>query len=217
MSQIITLYVQEAIVMAADSRITRHGEAPFYSDTSQKIYLTDGGVGISTCGDAIIDSKRIQFHIEDFIKENKYSNAEDIADTITPWFKNRRSDLDTTFHVAGFIDGEKRVFRVNTKEWTVSRCDNEYGGLIWNGDNYVLNRLIKDFFFRRDNGSVGEQCAYRAIPWGSFLAQDAIAFTRFAMETAIRMQDFHQMEHTIGGPIDILVITKDGEEWAAHK
>jgi len=216
MSQIITLDVQEAIVMAADSRITCHGNAPFYSDTSQKVFLTDGGVGISTCGDASILFRRIQFYIEDFIKENKYSDAEEIAGRILPWFKSRSENLDTVFHVCGFVDGQKRVYRAITEDGTVTRCEHPNGGLIWNGDNYVLNRLIKRFFVRHDDGSIGES-SFRQVPWSEFVAQDAVDFARFAIETAIRMQDFHHREHTIGGPIDILVITRDGEKWVAHK
>lgn len=65
MSLVVTVYVQEGIVMAADSRLTltSHEEqgdktvvnlAVGQSDSNYKLFLAPHGVGISTCGDADI-------------------------------------------------------------------------------------------------------------------------------------------------------------------
>ena len=217
MSQLITLDVQDGIVMVADSRTTYCEKYPFYSDSSNKLFVTNSHVGISTCGDATINDRRIQLFIEEFIKENHDLNAVDASRSLLAYFKELKGDLDTIFHVAGYVDGEPKVLRVFTKEGTITNCEHKNCGLIWNGDNYVIGRLLNKFFSMKDDQTPGNKITYRHVPWETFLIQDAIDFAVFAMNTAMSMQRFHKEKQTIGGPIDILVIKKDSSTWYAHK
>lgn len=212
MSQLITIRTQDGIVMAADSRITYSGDrAPYYLDSANKLFLTQSNVGISTCGNAGIDNKRIEFYIEDFIEENSQCNAEEIANKIIPYFKGLRNDLNTTFHVCDY----SRCFRVYTKSEQVLDCNDTFNpcGIVWNGDNYVVSRLLNGYFCINNEGNPGDKGAYRQVPWEKFKIIDAIEFIKFAMETAIKMQRFHQEEHTIGGEIKILSISSKGAQW----
>ena len=65
MSFVITAYVREGIVMAADSRLslntqqtvgtnTKHLITVGQSNSNQKLFVTNNGIGISTVGDADI-------------------------------------------------------------------------------------------------------------------------------------------------------------------
>lgn len=81
MSLIIALYLGEGIVMASDSRTTYNTTTTnpngsiicdhgiHSSDSTYKTFLTNRGVGISTCGQASINNKPIAGYIEDLINE----------------------------------------------------------------------------------------------------------------------------------------------------
>jgi hypothetical protein len=85
MTFIITVYVNEGIVMASDSRLTLSrtvtNENQFkdrqnstlmdivQSDANFKLFLAPNGVGISTCGDASINGEPLAGFIESFIDE----------------------------------------------------------------------------------------------------------------------------------------------------
>ena len=51
------------------------------------------------------------------------------------------------------------------------------------------------------------------IDWNFMTLQDAIDFVRYAIDT-MRFTNFNK---TVGGPIDILVITPKQAKWIAHK
>ena len=85
MTFIVTVYVNEGIVMASDSRLTlsrtitnenqfkdRHNQVLMdivQSDANFKLFLAPNGVGISTCGDASINGEPLAGFIEAFIDE----------------------------------------------------------------------------------------------------------------------------------------------------
>lgn len=85
MTFIITVYVNEGIVMASDSRLTLSrtltNQNEFKSQQSQvlmdivqsdanfKLFLAPNGVGISTCGDASINGEPLAGYIEAFMDE----------------------------------------------------------------------------------------------------------------------------------------------------
>jgi len=86
MTFIVTVYVNEGIVMASDSRLTLSrtitNENQFkgqqtqnlldivQSDANFKLFLAPNGIGISTCGDASINGEPLAGYIEAFIDEH---------------------------------------------------------------------------------------------------------------------------------------------------
>ncbi len=129
MTFIITLYVNEGIVMAADSRLTLSRSfqsddknAPaveldvLQSDANFKIFLCPNDVGISTCGDAGIQGVPLAGYIEQFIEEkiaNQPSSPVDdedgysievdqVAAQLLDYFKQLPGPPDTDFHVCGY-------------------------------------------------------------------------------------------------------------------
>lgn len=55
------------------------------------------------------------------------------------------------------------------------------------------------------------------IAWEYMSLQDAIDFSRYAIETTVKTMQFQSVAKTVGGPIDILTITPNGARWIKHK
>lgn len=129
---------------------------------------------------------------------------------------------------------EKGVVLVNDKL-------NIYG-VIWDGQAEVMLRLIKqqilapkvydaksvEMLFadgttlKLDNVYVTSKQESSFIPeanidFNMMNLQDAIDFARFAIRTTIDTQRFLQMEKTVGGPIDVLVIKPQESAWVSSK
>ncbi|HWZ26911.1 MAG TPA: hypothetical protein VNX15_00005, partial [Gemmatimonadales bacterium] len=93
MSLIISVYVREGIVMAADSRLTltiprtlpggkSHTLSLTTSDSAKKLFLAPNNIGIATCGAADIGGVPIAGFVESFIVEKlkgKSLSAEEVA------------------------------------------------------------------------------------------------------------------------------------------
>lgn len=125
--------------------------------------------------------------------------------------------------------------------------DMAYPDFYWDGQTDVLFRLIKSAYFvpggnsrrvakitvaskKPDGTTTVETLDDRIIipgfaPWKPdmsilcdyFTLQDGIDFAKFAIQTTIDAMRFQSVAKTVGGPIDILVITPSKVRWVAHK
>ena len=76
----------------------------------------------------------------------------------------------------------------------------------------------KDKFFARCkqcniSGVIVADLPFEEILWGYFTLQDAVDFARYAVETTIQTMHFKNVIETVGGAVDILVITPDETKW----
>ena len=55
------------------------------------------------------------------------------------------------------------------------------------------------------------------IIWDAMHLQDAIDFSRFAIQSTIDAMRFQARPKNVGGPIDVLVLTPDGARWRKSK
>lgn len=53
--------------------------------------------------------------------------------------------------------------------------------------------------------------------WNHMYLRDAIEFAEFIVDVNCKAQRFANGVATCGGPIDLLLITKDGARWIRHK
>lgn len=79
MSLIVTAYTQEGIVIGADSCITtnftQEGKELYkHSHCGNKLFLLNKKIGISTCGDAIINGILLSSLIDQYIWSKKEEN-----------------------------------------------------------------------------------------------------------------------------------------------
>jgi hypothetical protein len=228
MTLLVTVFVQEGIVMAADSRLTidmPHAGNPDvrvpvgYVDTSQKLFLNDSGVGISVCGNAFVDGSPIAGRMDAFLASaGKELNAADMPQALLESFGKCGPVPFTTFHVAGYTEQQQRVYRVKVHENRV--IENEGAakllpGAQWDGDADVVNRLVKSVAVIRD-GDPRPLPDY-PLPWEFFTLQDAIDFAIYLQRATIDSFRFQLRTKTVGGPIDIAVITPSGARWLQKK
>lgn len=119
--------------------------------------------------------------------------------------------------------------------------------VIWDGQIEVLNRLMKAGYIvgsgnsmrlssitvsqPRPDGTITSQVLRDRIvipgvaPWKpdinirceDFSLQDGIDFAKFAIQLTVDTMRFQAVPKTVGGPIDVLVITLKGLEWIAQK
>lgn len=231
MSFIIVVHVNEGIILASDRRTTYTNSSTLQdgtvvkkigihtTDSTDKTFICPNGAGISTCGDSSLFGKPISGYIQEMIRTQieKETSVEDIPNIVINYFKKHSTNLNTNFIVAGYKsldDGskEQKIFRVGLLSSTVKPVDTQSQGANWDGETYTLMRLIKDVGIVNDDGSY-TNLPHEEILWNYFTLQDAVDFARYAVETTINTMRFKNVVETVGGNVDILVITPNETRW----
>ena len=76
----------------------------------------------------------------------------------------------------------------------------------------MMYKDINDVALKTENDKYTD-LPYENILWGYFTLQDAVDFARYAVQTTIQTMHFKNVVETVGGSIDILVITPDETKW----
>lgn len=229
MSFLIAVHVNEGIVLASDRRITynnteTYGETTVKrigihtSNSTDKTFICPNNAGISTCGEATLLGKPITGFIRDMIRENIKSDTrvEDMPQIIINYFQEMSQVPDTNFFVAGYDSSEagqvQRLYKVNIKSKNIVAYDTAAQGATWDGETYTLTRLIQNVAVKCDDGTYSD-LPFEDILWGYFTLQDAVDFARYAVETTIQTMRFKNVVETVGGEVDVLVITPEKTQW----
>ena len=77
---------------------------------------------------------------------------------------------------------------------------------------FIVSRLIQKVAIKEDTGEYTD-LPVENILWEYFTLQDAVDFARYAVETTIQTMRFKNVVETVGGAVDILVITPDETKW----
>ena len=220
MTFLVSVYTNEAIVMAADSRVTYN--TSHYSDTAQKLFVTRSGVGISTCGAADFNGHLIQEYLEEFCKEHQNSNVDRVSNSIRQYFKNLNANIDTTFYVSGYSRVGKnvipKVYKVQLNGSTAQV--NNGPGAAWDGQTDIISRLFTDVYIKIVDESGKEDYIPHSgfnTEFTLFTIQDAIDFATTSMDIVKGMLRLQNRQVNVGGPTDILLMTPEGHRWIAHK
>ncbi|MCQ6337011.1 hypothetical protein COK83_30580 [Bacillus thuringiensis] len=214
MTIISIVYVPEGIAMAADSRTTRtitqeDGRVDRYplTDNAQKLVtIKNSTVGISFCGDAFIDSKTVSdfIRIFDINQVAADDTVEAIANKLHLKLLDYR-DSDVTFIICGYDNDEPFVYEVSSNVCLRQNIEQSSGeihcGATWAGDFQKVSPFLK---------TIGPD--YWKMP-----LKDGIDYAEFIVELTIKQQRFSDSLSTCGGPIDLLVITKDYTKFLKHK
>jgi len=238
MSLIITIYCSEGIVMASDSRTTYYHtdtippmkegspsiiiekEGVNFTDTTYKTFLSDNGIGVSTCGASSIEGKPIAGFIEQFLRANDKLSVKETAIKLQDFFGKKSLDKSATFIVAGYEEDENNlqqvIYRVRTTNSDIEIIDTSNQGALWSGEVDIISRITKDLFVKTGTEEYIEYPA-SPIPWNFFTLQDCIDFAEYAIKATIDTMWFQTRVKTVGGPIDILVIKPSGPQWISHK
>lgn len=238
MSFIVTLYVPEGIVMAADSRLTMNLQLQMpdgnqmvqsfmASDTNQKVYLIGDRFGMSFCGEAAINNVPLAGFINTFIEEkiSEKTDVTEIPDALIKYFNQVANKPRITFHVAGYRveDGISVPYvyigHVNTGQ--IQQVNQQNGqniyGCSWGGDSDIFARLMLPVKVRNHQGE-WDELPQHEVPYNFFTLQDAIDFAIYAIDTTSQTIRFKMRPKTVGGPVDVLLL-KPGvkPDWVQKK
>lgn len=228
MSFLIAVHVNEGVVLASDRRTTYNNTringqtvtntiGIHTTNSTDKTFICPNGAGISTCGEASLQGKPITGYIQDMIRTRISDNCEvaEIPHLLVDYFKTFPNPPDIIFIVAGYDkeDGQnvQRLYRVYIKNEQIEPINTNFQGAIWNGETMTLTRLINNVAIKTDLGY--EDLPDEGILWNYFTLQDAVDFARYAVETTIQTMRFKNVVETVGGDVDVLVITPDETRW----
>ena len=229
MSFLIAVYVNEGIVLASDRRTTYSNTVNVEGNVIQRIgihttnstdktFMCPNGAGISTCGDASLQGAPITGYIQEAIRTQISENCdvEEIPNLLIQYFHNLPTVPDTNFIVAGYKNvNEKKVqkvYKVNIKTSAITAVDTTNQGATWDGETLTLTRLLLNVALVDPNGNCNP-LPFEPISFEYFTLQDAVDFARYAVETTIQTMHFKNVVETVGGEVDILVITPDETKW----
>ena len=223
MSLAIIVYVPEGIVMASDSRqsLTVEQKTPtgqsfkFETVNSDAVYKTflleEQQIGISNFGMDLLGGIPMSSHIKRLIEEaiTSSDNVETIPRKLLKYFTKSFRGADVGFHVAGYKEegsvSVPYVFHCHVgKEDLVRRNIRSDGslsyGATWSGAIDVITSIVAP------------------IIWDAMTIQDAIDFAVYAIRTTIDTMRFQARPKTVGGPIDVLLLTPDEKpRWINRK
>jgi len=239
MSLIVTVYVPSGIVMASDSRQTvslQRSDIPnstpipiVSSDYVYKTFLiSKTNTGISTFGETFLGGIPMDFYIQKFEEEilQPTDTVIEITDKLLKFFRNSFPNADTSFHIAGYVKEGKSsvpyVYHINIKRNEKIRVNYSPDlkkvvyGASWGGEGDILNEILNPVYIKDSLGN------YVPIPknpilWDAMPIQDAIDFAVYAIQTTIDTMRFQARPKTVGGPIDVLLITKEGGKFIRKK
>jgi hypothetical protein len=235
MSFVVTSYVREGIVMAADSRLTlnlKTGQpgatttmaAVSQSDSNQKLFLTENGVGISTVGDADIAGVPIAGFIAQFVDQIVSTNAwtpDKVADEIITFFNSTNKIPNSYFQVAGYDqsknDQQVCYVEIQKKKKTRMNAPGQFG-IAWAGESDTISKLANPCAeIDPSTNQIKQVYPNFPVPYQFFTLQDAIDFAEYAVRTTIDTMRFQPRPKSVGGPIDILVIKPNEQRWIRKK
>lgn len=233
MSLIVTIRVNEGIVLAGDSRATFnvqkvenhqtiHGVGVHYTDSSNKVFLSANGVGISYCGEAACEGKPLSGYLEKFIfsEVREDTAAAAVGPLLMAYFRQFQPIPKVAFHVAGILkEGDAyvgKVWRVFPAEDRIENIINDKPGACWNGEVDILARLLQPVSVKGGSGKELPMATH-PVPWDLFTLQDAVDFAEYAIATTIDAMRFQLRPKTVGGPVDILALKAGESLWVKRK
>lgn len=209
MSLLVVSLLNDSIIMGSDSRTTyKYSDRVEYVDAAYKTTLMDGRIGISHCRNASLFGKRIEEYLEDFAKKYSGRSITRIPRLLKEYFLNIKSDCDIAFFVAGYENDKPRVYRIHTKG-SIETCNTNVPQVWWEGERDVASRLFSpNLYFTV--GARYEKHSHYKLAIDKFSIKEGVEFTNFLIETAGKTLYFQEADKTIGGPIDILILKRNG-------
>jgi hypothetical protein len=191
------------------------------SDFVYKTFLLEEQtVGINSYGDSLLGKITTESHIKRFSEEmiDVDDDVTTVPSKLMEFFRREFPKADTAFHVAGFKRMDRKsipyIFHCHVGKNTIERLnvapktDKILYGASWGGQADVIASLLQ--------ATPGQPKA--PIIWDAMNIQDAIDFAIYAVRTTIDTMRFQARPKSVGGPVDVLLITPDeGACWIQRK
>lgn len=163
-------------------------------------------VGIASYGAALIGGKTIADYIRLF-EINDIDN-EDTPETVADKLLRHGSEfVGTIFYICGYSGDIPYVYLIDSTTKTRSNVNSNNDivyNLSWGGEPEALRKLINAAPIMNINKNL--------MP-----LRDGIDLAEFMVDVTIKYQRFSDRIKTCGGPIDVLVLTKDKAFWYKNK
>ncbi len=240
MSLVIVTYVPEGLVLASDSRQSlnmekksKDGSLPertniVNSDSVHKTFvLKNHKIGINTFGQDLIKGVPTSSYIKQFEETlSEKDSIRTVPKKILKFFGSIDQNANIGFHLAGYAKEIKEeltksakkeistphVYFLNIKQGKIVRKNYDDSqkcvlyGATWGGESDIIAGLLK----------IGDKDVPQIV-WGAMALQDAIDFSIFSISTTASTMRFLARPKTVGGPIDVLIITPEGTKWIQKK
>jgi len=216
MSLTVVVWTPTGLVMAADSRtsITYSRENKYGQKSSTMDILTDHTyklvllekcrVGIGTYGVSHPGGLPVDAHLRIFEEEclTEEDCAPEVAEKLQAYFQEKFPEKNLWFFVVGYREEDKvsipYVYNISVEENKITRVNVQPNGERWpggvsrGGATDIVNRLI---------------VSDHLPEFGLLPLQDAIDYAIFLVEVTVKAMRFEPGTDTVGGPVDVLVIT----------
>lgn len=230
MTLIISVRIPDGIVIAGDSLSTVKGQDQTTVVTSlytQKVFPFYVKFGVGTFGANLLVNKSMNFSmrlIEKKLKEEKtcFKGVAEAAERIANEFhkllqehlqlqKKSLNDLQPNqhaigFHVVGYDNTEPKAVEVSIGRGVKTKYFEGFGCHI--SGSAEVARVFSELYKNES-----QKPAFHL-----FSLQDAIGYADFLINTTIAHQQFSQTASTVGGDIDIALVTYfNGFQWIRQK
>ena len=216
MSLLVSVFLEDGIVMASDSRTTyKYSSGNKYVDTTYKTVLMDGKYGISHCLNATVNGKTIDYHLQNFMKKYKGKGLTKIPELLKEYFLNLKPDCVIEFLVCGYIKETRYGYRVNTQE-KIEKFNTNPNIVYWAGNRTMPSRLFSpNLYFKKGNKYVKH--GFDPLREKPFSIPEGIDLAEFIINTSKKAMSYQNCDQNIGGPIDVLIIKPYEAYWYRRK
>lgn len=233
MSLVIATICEEGIAIAADTKLMvllnrndpETGEevevTSWFTTTGSKMMLTDNNVGIAFVGRLTVKGMRADLFFSQYFAQRPGLNARQVAEEINRLLVQEPEMDRMEVLVAGMMDARCKMADGSTmrykRPWLfdlstarpgkIMKCNSPGAHCI--GENDIMERLLgRHVTVRRGRKKVLLNDFY--IPYMAFTLKDAIDFSTIWLEMSYRLMRFQDRERSVGPPIEVMVIDKDG-------
>lgn len=181
------------------------------SSYTQKLMRLNNAFSLSFFGKGVLDSKSIYYHVRTMQQEETFDNGEIayIAEIIQqrmesllrkdfPNYKKEAPDkwYPLGFHLNGYEGDQCVTYEIFIGKDSFSRKQSQTGCTL-GGEMRIVQKLWE----------IGKNNPRQSIKYGLLSLQDAIDLSKFFIETTGNFQRFASEIQTVGGDIDIALIT----------
>ena len=215
MSLIVSVFLNDGIIMASDSRTTYKTKTSVrYTDQTYKTVLMDNKFGISHCLNATVNGKTVDFHLQNFMKIYKGKGLTKIPNLLKEYFLSLNPNCNIEFLICGYINEKAYGYRVQTQGIIEKLITNPLH-VYWAGERDVPSRLFSSVYYKKGNKFYDH--SYHRLKLETFSIPGGIDFAEFLINTAKNVMAYQECDQTIGGPIDILVLKPYESYWYRKK
>ena len=191
MSLILLMETDEGLLLAGDSRLTRENDTNWHRDDCYKVFECNDRIGIAFHGTADIKGVPIEQIINGFVTNgNVHDTVQDVALNLKNYISQQQLIPKTIFYVMGY-DVNRQIYKIdfiNDNFEDLSDCVHGSGG-----EDDVAWEMIKGNHEEHTTNT-------KAIKFIDVIYNETVKYVT-----------------SVGGPIDILMITRNGTKWIRKK